>query len=156
MLQRISIKDFVLIDCCEVVFQSGLNVITGETGAGKSVIISALSFLLGEKHDAASIRYGAVSATVEACFELNRDSPVFSILEQAGIDYQDGEELIIKRELKSSNKTRTLINNQSASATLIKQLAAHLMEFSSQHAHLKLLEEEAALHFLDLFAHIEK
>lgn len=145
MITELLIKNFILIDQVEIAFHKGLNVITGETGAGKSVILSALSFLLGEKLESSIIRNPDSPAVVQALFEIGK----LSLLEEAGIEHIEGEELIIRRELSHSGKSRAFINNQSISLSLLKKLAPHLLEFSGQHAHLKLLEESAPLNVLD-------
>lgn len=152
MLEKLFIKNFVLIDSSEITFHEGLNVITGETGSGKSVILSALSFLLGDRADSSIIRQEKEMATVEAIFTLEKGSEVLAILQEAGIEHEDDDVLIIRREMKLLNKSRTFINNQQAHVSTLKKLTPHLIEFSGQHAHLSLLDIDEQRKILDAFA----
>ena len=152
MLLKLSIANFILIDSVTITFQEGLNVITGETGSGKSIILAALSFLLGDKADASIIRQGTDFAHCQALFDIKSNSLLFSLLEEAGIDYQKGEELIVKREIQASGKSRIFLNNQSTSLSLVRKIAPHLIEFSGQHTHLKLLNDDEPLLLVDAFA----
>lgn len=159
MIEKLSIKNFVLVDSCEISFQRGLNVITGETGAGKSIILAALSFLLGDRADVSVIRQETDKALVEGLFSIKAGSAISkalkNILDEAGVDYCEDDELIIRREITTANKSRAFINNQPAHIGLIKKVAPCLIEFSGQHAHLSLLQPEAPRNLLDAFADLE-
>ena len=112
MLLKLSITNFILIDSVTIDFHEGLNVITGETGSGKSIILAALSFLLGDKADASIIRQGTDSAHCQALFDLKNDSPIFSLLEESGIGYQKRGELeacLQGRESRDIQMSRLLL-----------------------------------------------
>ncbi len=149
MLQRLTIKNIALVDSIEATLNPGFNVITGETGSGKSLILFAFSFLLGEKADHSHIREGASSATVEATFDI-QSQPLLQLLNEAGI-LVEGSEVIIKRELLSSGKNKVFINNQQAQLAFLKKISSQLVITSNQHAHLTLLADGAPLHMLDTF-----
>jgi len=149
MLKRLYIKNLVLVESCEIHFKPGFNVLTGETGAGKSIILSSLSLLLGQRQDSSQIRQGAPCAIVEATFDL---PSVEALLDEAGIVYDPQEEICIRRELSASGKSRTFVNDQAVGLSLLKQLAPALLEITSQHGHIELLQENAPLLLLDRFA----
>ncbi|HXF29290.1 MAG TPA: AAA family ATPase, partial [Chlamydiales bacterium] len=142
MLKRLWLKNFVLADAVEISFQKGFNVITGETGSGKSIVLASLSFVLGDRAESSLIRHGASQATVEASFELDPKMPAIEILEEAGITLEDGE-LIIKRDIAANGKSRLFINHQSVTATLVKKIAPFLIEFCGQHTTTKLMDPRA-------------
>jgi DNA repair protein RecN (Recombination protein N) len=151
MLERLSIQNFILIESCTIEFESGFTVITGETGAGKSIVLSALSFLLGEKADMQCIREGCEYALCEATFSCAHMDVLLPIFEEAGIECED-ETIFIKRKVSSAGKSQTWVNNTQVSLTLLKKITPHLLSFSNQHAHLLLLEEAAPTRLLDTFA----
>lgn len=149
MLKRLLIKNLVLVESCEIHFQEGFNVLTGETGAGKSIILSSLSLLLGQRQDSSLIRQGALTAIVEASFEADS---VTDILQEAGILHEPDEELRIRRELSPTGKSRTFVNDQAVGLQLLKKLGTHLLEITSQHGHIELLQDDAPLLLVDRFA----
>lgn len=155
MLQRFSIKNIVLVENCHIEFQPGLNVLTGETGSGKSVILASLSLLMGDRLDSSLLRQGVESGTISATFTVSRDSPIISILEHAGIKHALEEELIIRREVFSNGKSRSYINDQSVQLHSIKAISCHLIEACGQHAHMRLLEKEMPLEVLDKWQGID-
>jgi DNA repair protein RecN (Recombination protein N) len=154
MLLTLSIANFALIEKVSISFHAGLNVITGETGSGKSVILGALNFIQGARQDTAMIRHGSEKTVCEATFEVEENSPLLQLLQEAGIDYDINEPLIIKRELQLNGKGRVTINNQSANLALLKKITPFLIEFSGQHAHLALLDTHAPQRILDSFANL--
>lgn len=149
MLNRLFIKNLVLVESCEVFLHSGFNVLTGETGAGKSIILSSLGLLLGERSDLSLIRQGAVSAMVEASFE---DAGPLALLAEAGISCEPNQELVIRRELLASGKSRAYVNDQAVQLSFLKKLGEQLIEISSQHAHIELLEQGASVKLLDRYS----
>ena len=155
MLNRLFIKNIVLVESCEIYFEKGLNVLTGETGAGKSVILSALSFLMGDRIDTSLLRQGAENGVVEASFDIEPGYPLFALLQESGIDHSKDDELIVRRELSSSGKSRTFINNQAAQLALLKKISGHLIESCGQHAHMRLLEKNAPLLLLDTYGNLQ-
>ncbi|MCS7187745.1 MAG: AAA family ATPase, partial [Armatimonadota bacterium] len=150
MLTELLIRNLAIIDEVQVPFQSGFNVLTGETGAGKSIIIHALNFLVGGKGDIDLIRTGADFMVVEAVFDLNRCLQVKSVLEELGFEPED-DTLILSRELSRSGRSRCRINGHAATVAMLKQIGKSLVDIHGQHEHQSLLEPYNHLRFLDAF-----
>jgi len=150
MLSALSIKNFAIIDDIQIVFKDGFSVLTGETGAGKSIILEAVNLLLGSRASADLVRSGCKNAELEAFFEINENSHAGMVLENQGIDNSDG--LIIRRIITSSGRSRVFINSRQSTLELLKQVTFNLAGISSQHAHQGLLKEENHLDILDEFA----
>ncbi len=134
MLKRLSIHHVILIEEAHILFDAGMNVLSGETGSGKSAIMEALALIAGERTDTGVIRKGHEKAVVEALFDLSAGSPIYSMLEEAGIEYEAGEELIIKREIQAGGKSRAFVNNQAVQLLLLRKIGEHLLRFVGQHA----------------------
>ena len=156
MLKILHIQNLVLIEDAKIFFKEGFNVLSGETGAGKSAIIEALSLVLGAKTDVNLIRRGMEKGAVEAVFDVDSIPVIKEILQRAGIEHEQGEELIIRRDISSQGKSRAFLNNQMAQISLLKTLSEHLIEMVGQHANQKLLEIEHHRFILDLFGNMEK
>ena len=150
MLSTLNIKNFEIIDDIQISFKSGFSVLTGETGAGKSIILEAVNLLLGSRVSADLVRSGCKSAELEAFFELDENSNAVKILENQGIENSDG--LIIRRIITSSGRSRLFINSRQSTLELLKQVTQNLAGISSQHAHQGLLKEDNHLDILDEFA----
>ena len=150
MLSELAIKNFAIIDDVRIAFKEGLSVLTGETGAGKSMIISAVNLLLGSRASADMVRSGCDTAELEACFDIAEGSHAYKVLDEQGMDAADG--LIVRRTISSSGKSRVYINSRTSTLDLLKQVTANLAGISSQHAHQGLLKEENHLHVLDAYA----
>lgn len=152
MLSLIRVKNYAVIDEIEVEFGAGLNVMTGETGAGKSILIDALALLMGDKASPDVIRFGADRAVVSAVFEVEggAEKLVANILEDNGLDSED-ENLILRREI-STGKGRAFINNQPATVSVLKQLAPYLASIHAQSESLLSFDGEVRLALLDSFA----
>lgn len=150
MLNRLSIQNIALIDKSEVMFDSGFSALTGETGAGKSILIESVGFVLGDRSSRESIRTGAAKATVEAEFTLAADSPALAYLRQQELD--DGNSLIVYRELSQSGRNVCRVNGTLVSAAELKTLGAHLVDLHGQHAHQALLDPETHIRFIDVYA----
>ncbi|MCF8109978.1 MAG: DNA repair protein RecN [Desulfobacteraceae bacterium] len=150
MLREIAIKNFAIIDDLRISFEKGLNIISGETGAGKSIIINALNILLGSRADAAMIRTGADTAELEALFDLEPGGPAAQILKEQGYDAE--EELLIRRILSRNDRHRVYINGRLATMQLLSRLTDNLAGISGQHEHQRLLKESEHLNILDRFA----
>ncbi len=150
MLSELAIKNFAIIDDLRISFNDGLSVLSGETGAGKSIIIEAVNLLLGSRASADLVRSGCDHAELEAFFEIDVHSRVAHILEDQGIDGSDG--LIIRRVVQASGKSRVFINSRGATLDLLKKVTQDLAGISSQHAHQGLLKQENHLDILDEFA----
>lgn len=153
MLSRLSIKDIVLIDTLELSFRDGLCVLTGETGAGKSIILDALSFVLGARSSASLLKHGAQQGQVTACFEC--DSPAIkSLLEEQGI----AEEtlLILRRHIDHNGKTRGFVNDTPVSVRFLADLGEQLLEIHGQHDQRHLLQPGRYLDFVDQFGQLQQ
>lgn len=156
MLTRLFIKNIVLIEACELFFEQGFTVLTGETGAGKSVLLSAIGLLLGQRQDTGLIRQGESHAVVEASFDITNEPEIVAFLQEAGVEHDERSELIIKRELHTSGKGRSFINNSSVQLALLKKIAPYLIEISAQHTHMQLMDDLEPLNILDRFGHLEE
>jgi len=150
MLSELAIKKFAIIEDIRICFQQGLSVLTGETGAGKSIIIQAVNLLLGSRASADLVRTGEETAELEACFDITPDSEPARLLAGQGMATDDT--LIIRRLITRSGKSRVFINSRQSTLEFLKQLTRNLAGISSQHAHQGLLREENHLDILDEFA----
>jgi DNA repair protein RecN (Recombination protein N) len=152
MIKSLYIKDFALIDELDVQFQSGLNVLTGQTGAGKSIIIGALHMILGERADTDVIRKGADKAISEAFIHVGKNEFLKKLLEEQSIDYS--EELILRREIRE-NGSRAFINDTPVNISVLKQVGDQLVDLHGQYDHQLLLKEEHHQGVIDQFDTIE-
>ncbi len=152
MLKRLYIKNLVLVEEATVEFSSGLTVITGETGSGKTVLIEALRLLVGERADSSKVRKGCDKALVQAAFDLPKSSTEH--LEEAGISYAPDEELILTREILASGKGRAYISGQMVPASLLKKIAPYLIDFIGQHAQVLLKSTEEQEKMLDAYCQL--
>lgn len=150
MLLELRVENYAVIDSLAVEFAPGLNLLTGETGAGKSILIDALALLLGDKGSSEVVRHGAEKAVVSGVFEADRNTADW-ILENNGIEAQAGE-LIIKREISAGGKGRVFINNQPATVALLKELAPELVSIHAQNENILAFDAAARLVLLDTFA----
>jgi DNA repair protein RecN (Recombination protein N) len=153
MLRSLTIRDYALIDELEVHFGAGLNVITGETGAGKSIVVGALKMILGERASTEVVRTGARKAIIEGEFDEAAIPAVVELLESNEIDA--GEHIILRREI-SSTQSRAFINDTPATVQLLKDVASHLIDLHGQHEHQSLLRVETHLHVIDAFGALGK
>lgn len=153
MLKELNIKNFAIIDQLQVEFGPGLNVFTGETGAGKSIVVDALNLALGERASTDLIRTGCQEAVVEAAFELNGryGQEAGRLLAEQGIDLNDGEDLIVRRVISASGKNKVYINGSLASLAGLSALGAGLADIHGQHEHQSLLSHERQMDLLDSF-----
>lgn len=150
MLKSLEIKDYALINHINVEFEKGLNVITGETGAGKSILIDAMSLLLGERASSDVVRKGAQKSFVEGIFDVENNKKVKSLLEENEIEFQP--ELIIRREISLKGSNRCFVNDSPVSLNIVKELGDLLVDLHGQHEHQSLLRTETHIDFLDEFA----
>ena len=150
MLRSLYIQNYALIEKLDIGFEPGFSVITGETGAGKSIILGAIGLLLGQRADVKSIRTGATKCVIEARFDISRYNlrPFF---EENELEYED--ECILRRELYASGKSRAFINDSPAPLAQMKELGEQLIDVHSQHQNLLLNTEGFQLNVLDLLAH---
>ena len=155
MLSELRLENYAVIDNLAVEFAAGLNLLTGETGAGKSILIDALALLLGEKASADVIRTGTDRTTMTAVFEVDErtEKIVARILEANGIDPNDEDEsIILRREIALGGKGRVFINNQPATVAVLRQLAPHLATIHAQNESILSFDAAARLDLLDAFA----
>lgn len=150
MLKQLQITNFALIDHLDIEFEAGFSVVTGETGAGKSIILGAIGLLLGQRADSKSIKTGAKKCTIEAHFDLSNYG-----MEQWFDDNDldcDSDDCVIRRELTSTGKSRAFINDTPASLHMMKELGEMLMDVHSQHQNLLLQKEDFQLNTIDIIA----
>ena len=151
MLRELSIRNLAVVEEAVVPFAPGLNVLTGETGAGKSIVVDALLLITGTRAQLDWIRTGADTALVEAVFEIDSAGPVAALLDEAGHHPGDGQ-LVIKRELARSGRHRAFVNDGAATVGLLERLGELLVELHGQHEHQRLMEPARQLLLLDRFA----
>ena len=154
MLKRLYIKNFTLIDTLDIDLYDGFSVITGETGAGKSIILGAIGLLLGQRADTKTIKAGADKCVVEAHFDLSRYDmqPLF---DENDIEY-DAEDTIIRRELTAAGKSRAFINDTPVQLSMLKELGERLVDVHSQHQNLLLNKQDFQLNVVDIIANDAK
>lgn len=159
MLVELRLENYAVIDNAAVEFASGLNLLTGETGAGKSILIDALALLLGDKASSEVIRTGAERAVLSAVFEWegNVEDSIGKILERNGLDESEDGSLIVRREIAVGGKGRVFVNNQAATVAVLRQLAPHLATIHAQNESILSFDAPTRLALLDAFAgsHIE-
>ncbi|HZV82569.1 MAG TPA: AAA family ATPase, partial [Geobacteraceae bacterium] len=150
MLTDLTVKNLAIIDTLQVTFGAGLNILSGETGAGKSIIIDAVNLLLGSRGGSDLIRTGTDEATVEAIFDLSGHDELRALLAEKGIDCDD--ELLAKRVISRSGKNRVFINGGMATISLLAEISSLLVNIYGQHESQTLLRVENHLELLDGFA----
>ena len=150
MLKHLYIKNFTLIDQLDIAFHSGFSVITGETGAGKSIILGAIGLLLGNRADSKQIKQGEKKCTIEAHFDLSHYG-FESFFEDTDIDFEP-EDTIIRRELTASGKSRAFINDTPVSLQMMRILGEQLIDIHSQHQNLLLQKDDFQLNVVDIIA----
>ena len=149
MLQELSIRNFAIIDDLQISFSDGLTILSGETGAGKSIIINAVNLLLGSRANAGLIRTGSETAELEAVFKIAKQSTIAGIMGKNGYDPEEG--LLIRRIISRKNRHRIYINGRLATIQQLNLITENLASISGQHAHQGLLKEEHQLTIIDQF-----
>ncbi|WP_374527207.1 DNA repair protein RecN [Novosphingobium sp.] len=153
MLTRLSIRNIVLIEALDLDFSGGLGVLTGETGAGKSILLDALGLVLGARADSGLVRAGEDQASVTASFEFDRlPAAIRTVLSEAEVDIEPGEPLLIKRRLKADGGSKAFVNDQPVSAALLRELSASLVELHGQHDDRGLVNPRGHRALLDRYA----
>ncbi len=150
MLLGLTLKNFTIIEDLSVGLSTGLNIITGETGAGKSVIVDAINIILGDKATTDNIKSGSDEAHIEALFDISQDNTIKSRLEDAGFETSSGE-LLLKRVIYRTARSRVFINGSISTITLLSRITDGLVDIFSQHEHQSLLRDENHLKILDDF-----
>ena len=153
MLARLSIRDIVLIDQLDLEFSQGLTILTGETGAGKSILLDALALALGARGDGALVRHGEAQGQVTAVFELSLDHPIAKTLAKQDIEFEG--DLILRRVQMVDGRTRAFVNDQSVSAQTLRALAAGLVEIHGQHDERALLDPSTHRELVDAYGGLD-
>ena len=152
MLLALSLQNFVIVEKLHLDFQNGFTVLTGETGAGKSITLNALSLLLGDKADYSQVREGAKEAVLSALFDISGQPDLADTLREQGLLEDDGDELSVRRIIDAKGKSRSFINNQAATLAQLKAISSQLIDIHGQNAHHSLNQESAQRRLLDAFA----
>ena len=154
MLKHLYIKNFTLIDELDIELHRGFSVITGETGAGKSIILGAIGLLLGQRADSKSIKSGADKCVIEAHFDLSNYA-MEAFFDENEIEF-DAEDTIVRRELTAAGKSRSFINDTPVSLSMLKELGEQLVDIHSQHQNLLLQKQDFQLNVVDIIANDQK
>ncbi|MDP2682650.1 MAG: DNA repair protein RecN [Deltaproteobacteria bacterium] len=149
MLLQLNIKDFAIIDNLQITFGKGLNILTGETGAGKSIIVDAVKLILGDRASLDDIRSSKDEAVVEAMFDISSLKDIAELMETTGLPNE--ENIIIRRVISRSGKNRTFINNSMANLTLLQEIGSRIIDIYGQHDHQSLTRPEEHIDILDNF-----
>ena len=156
MLTLLRVKNLALVEEASVSFEPGLNIITGETGAGKSILMGALYLLLGERADTSSVRTGETQCLVEATFHLQNPKAVNAVLEEAGLDPCEDGQLILRRTVKAAGGGQAFINDAPVTLPLLKRLGALLVDLHGPHDHQSLFLPASQLDILDAYSRADK
>src|SRR5215468_5713051 len=148
MLLELVVENYAVVERLRVHFHAGLNLLTGETGSGKSIVVDALGLLFGSRASADMIRTGEARARVAGIFDVRDSGPVRRLLEPAGLEAEDGE-LLIEREILSGGKSRAYVGSRPVSASLLRELAPLLGDIHGQHDQQLLFSPEAQREMLD-------
>src|SRR6516162_4364238 len=154
MLLELTIENYAVVERLTVRFHAGLNLLTGETGSGKSIVVDALGLLLGGRASADMVRSGTPRARIAGIFEVRDCAPVRRVLEPAGIPPEDGE-LLIEREILAEGKSRAWVGNRPVVVSLLKDLAPYLADIHGQHDQQLLFSPDAQRDMLDAFGSTE-
>ena len=157
MLSELRINNFAIIQALELKFKSGLVIVTGETGAGKSILLDAITALVGGRVEATMVRSGAERAVLEAVFTIPAETQneVHALLEREALDDSENS-LTLGREIRSEGRTVARINGLSVSVGLLKELGEYLVDIHGQAEHLSLLDVRSHIRLLDRFAGVER
>ena len=150
MIKTLHISNYALIDEIDIDFAPGFNIITGETGAGKSIILGALSLLLGGRADIKAVRRGERKSVIEAIFLLGDAPDVERIIQENNLDNPVEGECLLRRELLPGGRSRAFVNDTPVTLPLLRELAEHLVDIHSQHQNLQLSTEAYQLGVLDI------
>jgi DNA repair protein RecN (Recombination protein N) len=153
MLKKLDIRNFTLIDHLEMMLYPGFSVITGETGAGKSIVIGAIGLLLGNRADAKQVKRGCDKCIIEATFDLSiyHSDVLKGFFEENDLDYEP-EECLLRREVNANGKSRAFINDTPVTLALMRELGEQLIDVHSQHQNLLLSKEDFQLNVVDIIA----
>src|SRR5215213_7041087 len=157
MLSLLKIKNIALIDELQLEFAAGLNLLTGETGSGKSIIVDSLGALTGERISSDLIKEGTPNAQIEGLFQIAASDELNKIFDESGVEFDDGNgvELIVRRELSATGKNRIFVNNQLVTQSFLKKIGAFLVDIHGQGEQATLFNASTHLEMLDEFASLE-
>ncbi len=155
MLKSLYIKNFALIDELRIEFSEGLNIITGETGAGKSIIVNALAQLCGERSSVELVRKGAAKAILEAEIDFRPRPEILRILKELALDSETEYTLILRKEISAKGNSRTFVNDTPVPLSRLNEISSYLIDIHGQHQHQRLLHPENHLEYLDAFARLD-
>jgi len=156
MLIGLAIRDVVLIESLDLAIGPGLTALTGETGAGKSIILDALGLATGSRADAGLVRRGAQTASATAIFSLAPDHAVWAVLDEKGLAYERDEDLVLRRQLSADGPSRAFVNDQATGVAALKELGALLLEVHGQHETVGLLDPRTHRQLLDAFGGVSQ
>ena len=155
MLTALHIKDYVLIELANLQLERGLTALTGETGAGKSILLDALGLAVGGRPERGGVRAGASQGAVSATFDVTANHPVWAVLEENGLPAEE-DQIILRRVQSADGRTRGFVNDQPVSVTLLRTVGETLLEIHGQHDGRGFLSASAHRSMLDEFAGLEK
>jgi len=155
MIRFLYIKNFAIVDEIQVEFGGGLNIITGETGAGKSILINALAQLCGERSNTDLVRGGEKKAIIEAGFDVEPRPELTRLAEELQLDIEDYSEIVIRKEISASGSSRTFVNDSPVTLNRLQKFSILLLDLHGQHQHARLLHPENHLGYLDGFGAYE-
>ena len=150
MLNELKIKNYALLENLKITFDKGLSILTGETGAGKSILVGALGLLLGERASSESIRTGADFAKIDGVFEINQNQKLKNALDEIGLDTED-DILIVSRRIQRDGKNKCYINGGIVTLAMLRQVGNYLVDLHGQHEHQSLLKVENQRDYIDTF-----
>ncbi|MEM7395125.1 MAG: AAA family ATPase, partial [Verrucomicrobiota bacterium] len=156
MLSSLRVKNLALVQDIQIEFEPGLNVVTGETGAGKSILIGALKLLLGERADKSLIRSGEKSCSVEAIFDLDDPTAIDELLEGFELDPTPEGQLILRRVIRMTGASQNLVNDSPVTLQAFRRMGRHLVDMHGPYDHQSLLHQETQLQILDAFGQTSK
>ncbi len=156
MIRSLYIKNFAIVDEIQVEFGKGLNIITGETGAGKSILINALAQLCGERGHTDLVRNGEKKAVIEAVFDVRPHSGLLRLAEALQLEIDDYSQIVIRKEISANGNSRTFVNDSPVTLSRLQKFSAFLLDLHGQHQHQRLLHPENHLDYLDSFGAYEK
>lgn len=151
MLTALSIRNLAVIESVQLTFRQGFHVLTGETGAGKSIIIDALSLIAGGRGSSELVRYCCDKAEIEALFSIAADHPVWEVLDKLGVEASPDEDMIVRREITVQGKSSSRINGQLVNLAMLREVGQRLVNIHGQHEHQSLLQADEHIVWLDLF-----